>query len=171
MLKGKNIVLRALEPEDLDLLFAWENNSDIWPMSNTLAPFSRKVIKDYLEHAHLDIYAAKQLRLMICLGDGTAIGTIDLFDFDPQNLRAGIGILIAEELHRKNGYAMEALQVMKNYASEKLNLHQLYCTISATNLDSIKLFEKNNFIRCGIKQEWMRTPKGFVDEYIFQCIF
>ena len=97
-LKGQNIHLRALEPEDLDFLYEIENNESIWEVSNTQTPYSKWVLKNYLENSHLDIYEAKQLRLAICQDeDFPAIGLIDLFDFDPRNNRAGIGIVIQKE--------------------------------------------------------------------------
>jgi len=94
VLKGRHIQLRALEPEDLEYLFALENDPDIWEISGTLTPYSRKVLRAYLETAHQDIYQAKQLRLAIAGEDESAIGLIDLYDFDPRHLRAGIGIVI-----------------------------------------------------------------------------
>jgi len=65
ILKGKNIFLRALEPEDLDYLFSTENNEDIWEISSTSQPFSRHILSKYIEKSHLDIYQVNQLRLVI----------------------------------------------------------------------------------------------------------
>ena len=86
-LQGKNIYLRALEPEDLEFVYAIENDESIWEVSNTQTPYSRFLIRQYLENAHQDIYEAKQLRLVICKNQDTeAIGLIDLFDFDPNTI-------------------------------------------------------------------------------------
>lgn len=152
---GPDIHLRALEPEDLDLLYAWENDPEIWHLGNTLTPFSRFMLEQYLLNAQNDIFANKQLRLMIDLnqaGDqNPTIGSIDLFDFDPFNRRAGVGILIMAA-HRGNGYASEALAVMKNYAFTLLDLHQLYCNIDSQNEISIALFKKHGFEKCGEKE-------------------
>ena len=95
MLVGENIRLRALEPEDLDLFYKWENDSSIWKISQTYKPFSRYLLKRYLENAHQDIFTVKQLRLMI-ERDGVAIGTIDLFDYEPMHARVGLGIWIVK---------------------------------------------------------------------------
>ena len=65
MLKSKNIELRALEPSDVDLLYQWENNEELWHLSNTVAPFSRFVLEQYVMDSHQDIFTTKQLRLMI----------------------------------------------------------------------------------------------------------
>ncbi|MFZ9004262.1 MAG: GNAT family N-acetyltransferase, partial [Robiginitalea sp.] len=83
LLRGAHIQLRALEPEDLEFLYALENDPDIWEVSGTVTPYSRKVLRDYLERAHRDIYEVKQLRLAICTAPQTPIGLIDLYDFDP----------------------------------------------------------------------------------------
>ena len=170
MLKGKNIFLRALEPEDIDTLYDWENATEIWHLSNTQVPFSRKVLSEYLAQSQLDIYTTKQLRLVICLAKGKAIGCIDLFDFDPKNLRAGVGILIADTNERKKGYASEALNLLKVYGRDSLNLHQLYCSIGSNNEISLQLFEKNGFKKNGTKRDWQRGISGYADEYFFQCI-
>jgi diamine N-acetyltransferase len=170
MLKGEYIYLRALEPEDIDLLYRWENDTENWLISNTQAPFSRFVLEQYIASAHQDIYSAKQLRLIICDVNNATVGSIDLFDFDPANLRAGIGILIADKENRGKGFAKEALALLVNYCFEVLNLHQLYCNITAGNEQSIALFEKQGFELVGTKKQWIRTSEGFTDELLLQKI-
>ena len=124
-LRGEKIFLRALEPEDLDFLYALENDPDIWEVSGTLTPYSRKVLSQYLEGAHRDIYEVRQLRLAICTPDNTCVGMIDLFDFDPRHLRAGIGIVISEGSNRNKGYGSEALSLICAYGFRVLGLHQV----------------------------------------------
>jgi len=92
-LQGQHIYLRALEPEDLEFVYALENDTSVWEISQTQTPYSKFLIRHYLDNAHQDIYEAKQLRLAICKNDSfEAIGLIDLYDYDPKNQRAGIGI-------------------------------------------------------------------------------
>ena len=169
MLEGKNIRLRALEPEDLDLFYQWENDSSIWKISQTYKPFSRYLLKRYLENAHQDIFTVKQLRLMI-ERDGVAIGTIDLFDYEPMHARAGLGIWIVQESNRRQGYAKEALRLVIEYAFFKLQLNQLYCNISANNQASINLFSSLDFMLIGIKKKWNKSPIGWEDELMFQLL-
>jgi diamine N-acetyltransferase len=169
MLVGENIRLRALEPEDLELFYTWENDSNIWKISQTYTPFSKHILTRYLENAHQDIFTAKQLRLMI-EKDGQAIGTIELFDFDPINLRAGLGIWIVQESDRRKGYAKEALSLMIEYAFFKLQLNQLYCNISSSNQASINLFSSLDFMLVGVKKKWNKTPDGWEDELLFQLL-
>jgi diamine N-acetyltransferase len=170
-MKYKEIKLRALEPEDLELLYEWENNESYWSISNTISPFSRYTLKRYLENSHKSIYESGQLRLMIELLEGKAtIGTIDIFDFDPFHGRAGLGILVASEAYRRKGYASMALSALIEYCFRTLQMHQLYCNILENNNESMELFKKLGFVQAGIKKDWVKTTDGFLDEYFFQLI-
>ena len=169
LLKGELVALRAMEPTDLELLYRWENDSDVWTISNTRTPFSKYVLKNFIETSSQDIYTAKQLRLMIDENaTGETIGIIDLFDFDPFHLRVGVGILIGKE-HRQKGYAKESLQLLKEYAFEVLQVQQVYCNIMEDNEVSLSLFAKEGFQVFGNKRKWIRTNDGFKDELILQC--
>ncbi len=173
ILTGNTIKLRALEPTDVELLYNWENNSDIWAVSNTLVPFSRFILEKYIAESHMDIFQTKQLRLMIDYAgaDKTeTVGAIDLFDFDPMNERAGIGILISEQKYMNRGFASEALELLINYSFNILQLHQLFCHIDSDNEVSIKLFEKFKFKITGEKVDWNKTPKGWKNVYMLQLI-
>ncbi|MBW1654905.1 MULTISPECIES: GNAT family N-acetyltransferase [Flavobacterium] len=170
-LKGETIYLRALEPEDLEFIYTIENDQNIWEVSNTQTPYSRFLIKQYLENAHQDIYEAKQLRLAICQDeDFPALGLIDLFDFDPRNNRAGIGIVIQKEENKGQNIGSEALELLIKYAFYNLNLHQLYANIGVENAASIALFTKFGFEKIGIKKDWILLHNKYQDEAVFQLI-
>jgi diamine N-acetyltransferase len=171
-LENNIIKLRAPEPSDLDLLYRWENDTNTWIAGTTITPFSKSILLKYLDSAHLDIFETGQLRLMIDLKPENyrTIGTIDIFDFNPYHHRAGIGILIAENSDRGKGYATQALQVLVLYCFELLGMHQLYCNVSADNKTSLKLFQKQGFEVVGVKKEWIRRGKKYIDEYLLQLI-
>lgn len=170
-LKGKHIYLRALEPEDLEFLYKLENDMSIWEISGTQKPYSKATLKNYLSNAHLDIFEIKQLRLCICdLQSDVVMGFIDLFDFDPKNQRAGIGLVIQSPSDRGKGYGKEALQLLCSYAFTQLNLHQLYANILSDNEASIHLFESMGFERVGVKEHWIFFQGKFKDELLYQKI-
>ena len=169
-LKGKQVYLRALEPEDLEFVHAIENDESIWEISNTQTPYSKFLIKQYLEHAHKDIYEVKQLRLVICKNSHETLGLIDIFDFDFSNKRAGIGILIKNEADRNNGYGKEALQLLTAYCFKQLHLHQLYCNIAEDNKVSLKLFSSSGFEKIGLKKDWNLIGGSYKNELLLQHI-
>ncbi len=170
ILSNKTTTLRALEPEDLDFLYNIENNESFWEVSHTQTPFSKYILKQYLENAHLDIYESKQLRLLI-EGASTKkqVGMIDLFDFNPQHKRAGIGILIHPDFQEK-GFASAALSLLIDYCFSHLQLHQLYANITSDNSKSLALFKKHHFTKVGIKKDWILSEGKFKDEVLFQLI-
>jgi diamine N-acetyltransferase len=169
MLKGENVYLRALEPQDLDFLYEIENDGSIWEISQTLTPYSKYVLKEYLKNAHLDIYSTKQFRFVIC-NHQNRIGLIDIFDFDPFHKRAGIGIVIKNEADKNNGFGSEALQLLIDYVFKTLYLHQVYANISNNNTASIKLFEKFKFTLMGVKKDWNFSNNKYSDELFYQLI-
>ncbi|TRZ41055.1 GNAT family N-acetyltransferase [Robertkochia solimangrovi] len=169
-LTGDKCYLRALEPEDLDFLYKLENDESVWEVSETVTPYSRYLLKEYLENSHRDIYDVKQLRLAICSPDGRLLGFVDLFDFDPKNGRAGVGIIVLNKNDRNQGIGHEALQLLSDYAFRYLELHQLYANIGAANKASIRLFESLGFELIGVKKEWTRISGKFCDELFYQKI-
>lgn len=170
-LTGTKVFLRALEPEDLDFLFDIENDESIWEVSNTQTPYSRFLIKQYLENAQQDIYEAKQLRLAIAKqGSAKTIGLIDLFDYDPRHHRAGVGIIIKEKTNHDKGLGSEALELLVNYSFAHLDIHQLYANIDPGNERSVALFTKFGFVLSGVKKEWNKLGGKYRDEAFYQLI-
>jgi diamine N-acetyltransferase len=172
-MKGSKVSLRALEPDDIEILYKWENNRSIWHLSNNISPLSRFTLEQYVLNAGQDIFATRQMRLMIDLlnpeNGVKSIGSIDLFEFEPAHQRAGVGILILEGFRGK-GYASESLELLINYAFETLQLHQLFANISTDNLESIRLFESKGFKFIGIKKDWNRIRNNWQDENMYQLV-
>lgn len=167
----KDILLRIPESGDLDLIYRWENNSDVWHLSDTHAPFSKHSIKSHIEDSARSIYETGQARFIICIAENRhPIGTIDLFDFDHFHKRVGVGILIAETEYRRKGYARMAIEAIKSYCFDYLKIHQIYCNILSDNVASISLFTDSGFKAIGTKKDWIKTDNGFKDEIIFQLI-
>ncbi len=170
VLKGELIHLRALEPEDIDFLFDTENDTSFWEVSSTQTPFSKHLLENYITNSHLDIYGAKQLRLIIAENNSDQpVGMIDVFDFNPQHHRAGIGIIISQKQQQK-GYASDALALLINYCFTTLQLHQLFANITSDNESSLALFEKQGFTAIGTKKEWIHSNGTFKDEILLQRI-
>lgn len=165
---NRDIVLRSLEPEDLDVLYKWENDTRLWQKGATISPFSRFAIRQYIVDATDDIYHTRQLRMMLEEKESRLpVGTIDIYDFDPLHRRAGIGILIDEDFQQK-GYALQALQCAERYAFGHLLLHQIYAFIPETNQPSLALFAKAGFEQTAVLKEWLSVEKAFVDVIVMQ---
>ena len=160
--------LRALEPNDLEMVYDIENDKSLWVYSNTTSPFSRHTLKKFIENSHLDIIEHKQLRLVIADNDNS-YGFIDLYDYDFINRRVGLGIIIFKK-YRSKGIGLISLQLTEDYLLEHVPIHQVYANISSTNKESISLFEKSDFVNVGLKKDWIFYNNQFNDELLFQKI-
>lgn len=161
--------LRALEPSDVDLLYIWENDVEVWRVSGTTAPLSYERIARFIEEQSYDLNASRQMRLIVEV-DGRAVGTVDIFDFEPQHLRFGLGVLIYADSDRRRGYARQAIQAAVEYARNTLGLRQVWAQITANNTPSIALFESLGFERCAHRRDWLRRGSEYVDVFDYQLL-
>ena len=161
LLQNETVRLRAPEPEDLELLYVWENNPAWWELGNTLAPYSRYLLKEYIAESHRDIFD-------LC-STGATVGMLDLYDFDPHHRRAGVGILV-DPFYQKSGLATEALNLLVEYAFSYLKLHQLFVHIPIGNEASKALFTRCGFTVTGILTDWITTRDGYSDVLTMQRI-
>lgn len=171
-LQGKRLILRAPEPEDLEMMYRLENAPEMWSVSNTTVPYSHYVLRQYIANCQNDIYTDHELRLMIqpkaCQ---QAIGTVDLIDFTPLHGRAEVGIAI-EKAYQRNGYGQEALELLCDYAFNLLHVNQLYAYVQTTNAASLSLFEKCGFSQKVILKQWFNDgERGYTDAYLMQRLF
>jgi diamine N-acetyltransferase len=169
-LENENILLRALEPEDLDDLYRWENDSELWKYGLTIAPYSKFALRDYLISSINDLIQCKQLRLVaVDKKTNKSMGTIDLYDYDPINLRAGVGILL-DLAYRNKGHGKIILELIRGYAFRILHLKQLFAYIPESNIPSFKLFAACGYEQCGLLNAWRKTADGFENVYVVQLI-
>lgn len=166
-LKGDKVILRPVEISDLDALYQWENDPETWQVSDTVNPFSRFYLEQYILNSQNNIYTDKQLRLIIQTRQAEVAGAADLFEFDAHNRRCAVGILIQKEFRRR-GYASQAIDLLIPYAAKVLNLHQLFCSIDQDNRESLKLFQSKGFRNTGCKIQWNLKAGRWVDEYFLQ---
>lgn len=169
-LENNILKLRAPEPEDLDQLYKWENDTSLWEYGASITPYSRFELKQYLIDSKHDLFSDKQLRLMIIIRDTTeVIGIVDMYDFDPFHKRAGVGILI-EENFRKQGYGLQTLKLLEGYAFDFLKLKQLYAIIPESNIGSRELFNKAGYTDSGILTDWLSAGNRYENVILTQRI-
>lgn len=166
----QQIILRAPEPEDLDRLLKWENDSGIWQAGNVSMPISRFAMEQYIISAQEEAFKQEQIRFMIGLSGAEAaqtIGTADLFELNAFHRRAGVGIMIDRE-YRNRGYARQALEKLLEYAFDNLDLQQVFARIREDNPASIRLFRSTGFVQTGSFRAWLKTAGSYIDEIFMQ---
>ncbi len=170
MLRSDVISLRKVEPKDLPFLYQWENDCETWEYSNTHNPLSQKDLRDYIESSSGDIYKDSQLRLVIesAMPDSLhcTLGCIDLFDFDPHNKKAAVGIYLSKDWRRK-GLGKETVCLIEQYAFSYLKLHMLYAFVAEQNTASMRLFSACKWQQTATLPKWLNSGNVIVFQKIF----
>lgn len=146
------IRLRKIEPTDIPYLYQWENDAQMWADSNTHNPLSQYDLREYIASSTGDIYKDGQLRLMID-DEGSTMGCIDLFDFDPRNRKAAIGMYIAPHARGK-GIGTKAVKLIEEYAFDFLKLRMLYAIIAINNTACSTIYKKEGYQPSSILKAW-----------------
>ena len=168
LLSNSTITLRAIEPTDLDLLYRRENDTDLWAVTNTHAPYSRQMLWQYLQSYTGDIYASQEVRFVVTLtGTGEAVGLLELMHFDPLNNRAELGLCIFGE-YRGKGYGRQALRLIEGYAARHIGLKQIYVMIQLSNADCLALFKSEGYREVGILEAWVKRGNTYHDAVLLQ---
>lgn len=162
------IKIRAIEPEDADMMFEAESDESAWKYSDYLAPLSREMLRHYALTYDADPFRCGQLRLIIDC-DGMPAGIVDLFDISPRHLRADTGIYIFPSFRNK-GVATEALLQLKDFSLKRLGLHQLTATVAEGNDEAIRTYQKAGFTLTGTRRDWLRTPDGYTSVLLLSLI-
>mgnify|MGYP001483599327 FL=1 len=161
-----NLILRTPLLSDFDDLLSWENDLKNNQYTDLPVFYTPSQIEDFLNSDH-DLLLQNQIRYIIEL-NSSAVGCIDLYDYDVVNSRAGVGIYVDINFRNK-GIASKSLELLKSISMEKYLIYNLYADIMSGNKASIKIFEKANFIKNGIKSNWIRTESSFEDVLFYQC--
>ena len=161
------VMLRAMEPEDLDWLYRIENDRELWDIGATNVPYSRFALHDFIAHSSGDIYTDGQVRLIIETVDGEVLGIADVVNFDAKNCRAELGLVI-DRPHRRKGYGRQALGQIEDYSLRILHLHQLYACISTDNHPSLSLFSSHGYRQVALLPEWLYDGKEYHPAVLMQ---
>ena len=165
-----SIHLRAIEPEDLDLLYRIENDDKLWNVGITNVPYSRYTLRDYVANASDDIYTDRQVRMMVENDQHEVVGIVDLVNFDPSNCRAEVGLIILDA-QRKKGYGSSTLSQIADYALKVLHLHQLYAYVDCNNEASVHLFRSSGYLESANIKDWLYDGREFHDAVLMQLVF
>ena len=167
MKQEANVTLRAMEPEDLDLLYRIENDQDLWCLGVTNVPYSRYALHDYMANSSGDIYTDRQVRLIIENDAHDTVGLVDLTNFDPKHQRAEVGLVIEKPMRRR-GYAASALALLHQYARQTLHLHQVYAIIGTGNDAACDLFRQCGYDETARLGQWIFDGSTYHDACLLQ---
>ena len=166
-LVGENVRLRNVETADVDFLCEIENDSRNWSVSDTLAPYSRTTMEEYIQSESLGIWANGQQRFIIEDQKKNIVGAVDIYDVDIFSHKAAVGIVIKEDC-RRNGYGREALRLLCDYCFSHLDFQMLYAYVETGNKPSVSLMESAGFEITATLKNWRRIDLQYKDVHVLQ---
>lgn len=164
------IKLRALEPEDLDLLYQIENDQELWDVGTTNVPYSRFMLHEYIASVTGDIFADRQVRWVIENEDNEIVGLIDLINFNPQHNRAEVGLVIQKQF-RDQGYGHAALLQLIDYSHKFPHIHQLYALVNGNNVKCANVFKKVGFQQDAVLTDWLFDGEQYHDVLLLRFFY
>lgn len=166
---GEPVVrLRALEPEDLDLFYAIENDPSVWDFTQSAQPYSRFAARRYLESMPQDFFQSGELRLVIERADGWAVGFADLVGYAPVDGRAEVCMALHHD-HRQKGLGTAALAALEDFCRDRLRLRLLYAYVSVHGNEVCNsLFRRLGYERVAILPQWHARGVGYEDIGVYQ---
>ena len=97
------------------------------------------------------------------------IGTICLWNFEPENYRAEIGYELHPD-HWGQGIMKEAMPAIISFAFSTIKLHSIEADVDPGNNQSVLLLEKNGFIKEGHFKEATFFNGRFADRAVYSLI-
>lgn len=171
MISDSRILLRAVEPSDVDMLLELENDNARADASVYPAPVSRYMIEQYIRHYTADFNDDGELRLIIAdAATGAPVGALDITGFDRRNHHAYVGIAIIPRF-RRNGYALAAITLLCSIATSRFGIHHLAAIVATDNDPSLGLFRKAAFKSAGCLRSWIRRDNTYSNALIFSRLF
>ena len=154
---GKNIILRAIEKEDLVLLHQWANDPETQDAIGELHfPSSMDFHNSWFDNLKND---KLNQRLVVEVPNYGIIGLSSIINIDWRNRRAWHGLVIGDSKYRKKGYGIHAIMATMKYAFDELNLERLEGSMIEYNTLSISTY-------CGKRLKWRK--EGLREKYFFR---
>ncbi len=165
MLEGNLVSLRAMEPEDLEDALRWVNDREVtlW-LTSLRYPTARKDEQKWIDDVPANSFV-DGVRLAIETMDGKHIGGINLHRTNPEDRKAGLGIMFGEKDHWSNGYGTDAIQTLLKLVFDEMNLHRVWLHVFADNERAIACYQK-----CGFREEGRLRQEVFQDGRYYDVI-
>ena len=164
--KGKNVLLRAIERDDLPLLQKWANDPEICSMIGGWH-FPTNMNDQNKWFDSLNVQSLNQ-RFAIEVPESGLLGTANLVDINWKDRNAFHGILIGDQNARNKGYAADTIFAIMKYAFDELGLNRLDTTIIAYNVNSINLYTKKcGWTQEGVQKDWYFRNGSYCDRLWF----
>jgi len=153
MLEGKLVRLRALDIDDLDREFTWVNDQEVTRFLSMRYPISRAQEERWIrDHPPSDfsngVFFAIEVK-----ENGIHIGNLNLMQANPEDRKAGLGIMIGDKEYWSNGYGSDAIVTLLRFGFGEMNLNRVWLHVFDFNERAQACYKKCGFVEEGRLRE------------------
>ncbi|HMO95056.1 MAG TPA: GNAT family protein [Tepidiformaceae bacterium] len=142
--QGRLIRLRVREPEDEPLLHRWFNDVDVTEHLTVAYPVSHRAELAFIERMSAPSFNIAEFAVET-LADRRLIGGAGLFDVNPENRSAMLGIAIGDKTCWDSGYGTDTMRTLCRFGFDMMNLHRIQLDVYAGNDRARHVYEKVGF--------------------------
>lgn len=170
-IETSRLLLKGFSPEDMNYIFDTLSKLEIMKL------LGHRSEEDYIkeEFKHKKGYASYnrsfKLFLLTDKESGIIIGRCGIHNWSEEDRRAEIGYVMVDDDFKKQGFMSEAVEAIIDYGFKDLKLNRLEAIVRVGNFPSIKLLEKNKFIKEGIMRQHTRVDDKFEDSFLYSRLF
>lgn len=165
---GRKTRLRAIESADAPLLREMINDPAIEEAVGGWGfPVSESEQLRWIERQSESAQTKRFMIDGIGTSDPSTIGMIYFTDLDWKNRSAEMGIKLATDAPRRQGYATDAVHALLTYLFDELQMNRVSMVILATNAASVGLFEKCGAVREGTLRRAVYKKGRYIDAYVY----
>lgn len=165
---GKLVLLRALEPEDNEMLLSLLNDPNTEYMVDG-ASFPQSLSRQQAWLAAQTGDTGTLRCAVVPFGEKKAVGTVILSDIDYRNGNGKLHIKLLPE-GRGKGYGSDAILAVCSYAFKELRLHSVYAHVVEPNELAHKLFRGCGFRKDGILRDRVFKRGDFLNCAVYSLV-
>lgn len=156
------VTLRACTDADLDVLYAVASDLDTWEERGPSSPGPLTRSAWDARRASADSAGTDESISFVVDVDGSAVGSVSLFDVDALAGHAEVGVALLPDA-RGHGIGTEAIRQIVRFAFERRNMRRLHLQAIASNAGAIRAYEKVGFVVEGRQREHAWVRGGYED--------
>ena len=169
-IESERLILKELTVSDVSEEYhQWMNDPEITKyMESRFKENTIEKIKEYV--AGFEKRDSDFLFMIIEKENGKHIGNIRLGPINRHHKFAEVGVMIGDRESHGRGYGTEAINLIKKYAFEELELHKLTAGCYENNIASENAFLKAGFQPEGRRKKHYKSGDKYVDCLLFGLV-
>ena len=169
-LETERLTLREVRDSDVNEMFRLRSDPRILEFLDRKADETLEDVAIFIRRITESRLKNEDITWAICKkGEDKLLGDICYWRLVPEHHRAEIGYAMQPE-HWGNGIITEAVRAVVDYGFNVMNLHSIEANVNPTNASSIKVLEKNGFVREGYFKENYYYSGQFLDSAIYSLV-